>query len=360
MVKKLLVAFLIIFLCGAFIYSRYHFKEKIQVKKLSPVLNVYNWEDYLAPDTIQNFENRFGVKINLETFKDEEELVSALQSNPADFDVIIVSDALKDLIEERLLAPINFKNIPNFKNIDPKFINLYYDPGNRYSVPYLWGTTGIAYNTKYVQEKVDSWSVLWNPEYKGKISMLDTPYEVIFVALKYLGYSLNTFNLSYFEEAGKKIIEQKPLLSGYEDIESIKNDLIAEKIWIAHIYSGEAMYAANENDSIRYVIPKEGASIWIDNLCIPRDARHKYTAEVFINYILEPKVSADIANYLRYANCNLAAKPYTSKEILNNPDLYPPQETLKRCEFYEKIGDPKDVTRREQMINKIWSEVKSE
>ncbi len=327
-------------------------------KKLSKVLNVYNWEDYFGETTLSDFEKKFGVKVNLETFSDEEELIASLRSNPGKYDVIITSgDNIRECKEMRLLTEIDLKNIPNLKNIDPKFRNPAYDPGHRYSVPYLWGTTGMVVNRTFIKDDGDSWSILWNPKYEGKIAMLNSPDEVMVAALKYLGYPLNTRDPSKLEKARQKLLEQNPLITGYLDAIFIRDKTISNEIWAAQVYSGEGMFAADKNEALEYIIPKEGASIWIDCLAIPRDAKHKYTAEVFINYILDPKVSAKIANYLWYANCNIAARAYTQEEILKSPSLYPPEEILKKCEFFHPVGSTEQEARFYQILYKVWSEL---
>ncbi|MGB2660794.1 MAG: spermidine/putrescine ABC transporter substrate-binding protein [Candidatus Omnitrophota bacterium] len=320
-------------------------------------MNVYNREDYFAPDTLDNFEKKFGIKINLKTFEDEELMLSEIQSNPRKFDVVIASDNIvRELRQTRLLTEIDSNNIPNLKNIDKKFLDPSYDPGNRYSVPYLWGTTGIVINRAFIRGDEESWAVLWNPEYKKKIAMLNNGFEVIGSTLKYLGYSLNTSDVSELEEAKKKLLEQSPIIAGYLGAIEARNKLISGELWAVQQHSGEGMFAIDENEDLEYFIPKEGAAIRVDSMMIPRDAKHKYTAEVFINYILDPKVSADIANYLWYANCNAAAAPLTDKEILESPFLYPDEGTLKRCEFYIE-GNGEEQRIKEQTVNRIWSEL---
>ena len=168
---------------------------------------------------------------------------------------------------------------------------------------------------------------------------------------------MNDSDISKLEQEGQKLLEQKPLLAGYLDPIEIRDRLVSNKLWAAQIYSGDGMFAADKNKAVEYFVPKEGAAMWVDCLSIPRDAKHKYTAEIFINYILEPKVSAKIANYLWYANCNIAARPYTLKEILKSPSLYPSEEALKKCEFFKPVGTKEEVRRAEEMINKIWSEL---
>ena len=328
-------------------------------KKLSKILNVYNWEDYFGSTTVSDFEKKFGVKVNLETFDDEEEMVSSLQSHPEKYDIIITSgDEIRELVKMRMLAEIDLENIPNLKNIEQRFRNPYYDPGHRHSVPYLWGTTGIVVNRSFIKDKEDSWPLLWNSKYKGKIAMLNNPDEVIGAALKYLGYSVNTNDPSKLDKARQKLFDQRPLLAGYLDCITLREKLISGELWAAQIYSGEGMFAVDKLEPLEYIIPKEGAAMWVDCLAIPRDAKHKYTAEVFINYILSPEISAEIANYLWYANCNQAARAFTQEEILKSPSLYPSKKTLKNCEFFRPVGTAEEEKRTRQIINKIWSELR--
>jgi len=354
--KKLVIWILLVIFIGVLGCGKP--KEKVAEKKLSPVLNVYNWDDYFAPTTLKDFEKKFGVKVNLKIFEDEEEMLSELQAHPERHDVIITSDdSIRELVQMKLLAEIDLDNIPNLKNIEDRFRNPNYDLGHRHSVPYLWGTTGIAVNRTFIKEDGESWSILWNPKYKGKIAMLNNPDGVIGVASKYLGHSVNTVEPSKIEVERQKLLEQKPLLAGYFDPMTIRDKLISNELWAAQIYSGEGMYADDKNEAVEYFVPKEGAAVWVDCLAIPRDAKHKHTAEVFINYILDPQVSAKIANYTWYANCNIAARPYTKKEILESPSLYPSEEVLKKCEFFQPMGTAEEQEKAQQLINKIWAEL---
>src|SRR3989339_228630 len=264
-------------------------------------LNIYNWEDYLGETTIADFEKEFGVKVNLFTFEDE-------------------------------------------------YFILWYDSENNYSVPYLWGTTGIIFNTKYIPEDTDSWSILFNEQYKGKIAMLNNNEEVIGAALKYLNYPFMAKSIEQLEEAKLIAEKQKDIISGYEDVVAIRSEMIDEKLWVAQIYSGEALYAMNENKNLKYIIPREGAEVWIDNLAIPSEAKNKETAEKFINFILRPDISADIANYLWYANTNDAAREFTNAEILEDEALYPPQDILEKLEYLKP-------NKFNNEYNKIWSQL---
>ncbi len=330
--------------------------KKPKDQNLSEELVIYNWEDYFGETTIKDFEKEFRVKVILETFKEEEELLSGLTAHPDKYDLFVVSgDSVAEMIEMRLLANIDLNNIPNIEHIDSKYLNRENDPDNKHSIPYLWGTTGIAVNRKFITEGDDSWSILWNPEYKGKIAMLNSHEEVVGAALKYLGYSLNSSNAEELNAARNKLLQQKPLVVGYLDAMAVRDKMISNELWATHIYSGDGMAAADENEDIEYIIPREGAAVWIDNFCISRDAKHKYTAEVFINYVLRPKVSAKIANYLWYANSNISARPYTDKEILESSSLYPPQEVLDKCEFFKGSATDEEEATTMRIINEIWA-----
>ena len=334
-------------------------EAKAEEKESSKVLNVYNWEDYFGETTLSDFEKTFGVKVNLETFEDEEELSSNLLSYPTKYDVIVTSGAqIRDFIQVGRLAEINVASIPNLKHIDPRFRNPTYDPGHKHSVPYLWGTTGVAVNRKFVKGDENTWSILWNPKYEGKIAMLNNPEEVIGAALKYLGYSLNTRDPFKLHEAKEKLIEQNRLITGYLDVMTIQKKLVSNELWAAQIYSGEGVSASDKNEDLEYIIPEQGGAMWVDCLAIPKGAKHKDTAVVFINYILEPKVSAQIANYLWYANCNQAARPHTEEEILKSPSLYPPADTLEKCEFFLEPGSTEEETRYNEMVYKTWAELR--
>ncbi len=356
MKNKIIVACVVLAIVSSFVLMYFQFgKKSIEPKEqLSSVLNVYNWEDYFGTSTIADFEKEFGVKINLTTFDSEDAMLSAVQSDTTKYDVVIASDILiKEMINMKLLSQLDMTNIPNFKNIGNEFKNSFYDPESKYAIPYMWGTSGIAINHKYIEETEPSWSILWNPKYQGKISMLNNMQDVIGATLRYLGYSANSVNPTELEQAKQLLLKQRPLLRGYDDDLTIKNDLISEKLWASHTYSGSGSSAANENENIEYVIPKEGGFIWVDNLIIPSGAQHKYTAEVFINFILRPDVSAKIANYIWYANTNEAAREFTNKEILEDTILYPSDEVRKKLEFSGYFAGNEAVA----TYNQIWAEL---
>ncbi|MFH0836930.1 MAG: spermidine/putrescine ABC transporter substrate-binding protein [Candidatus Aenigmatarchaeota archaeon] len=320
-------------------------------KKLSSELNILNWEDYFYPNFIEEFHEKYGVTINIFTFDEEDYMISELETKPGSYDFVIASDAVvRDLIAVKALAPIDKNNIPNLNNLDHSFLDKSFDPDNKYSIPYLWGTTGIAYNASAVSENVTSWSSLWDDSFAGRIAMIDNKDEVIGVALNYLGYSINPTNLSQLSEAEKILIEQKDIITGYFGSRDIVDGLISGSFVISLCYNGDALYASERNEDIVYTIPDEGAALWIDCMVIPVDSPHKYTAEIFINYLLEPHVSANITNYQWYANPNMAAKPYIDDEILDNEGVFLSDDILENCEFFEVL-DSGLVNE----MNHIWS-----
>jgi spermidine/putrescine transport system substrate-binding protein len=315
-------------------------------------LNVYNWADYLAPTAPEDFEREYGIKVNLMTYNDEEEMLAAVQSNPGKYDVVFPGDELLyRMIMLKLLSPLDHTNLPNLKNMDTRFLDLSYDPGNIYSTPYSYGFTGIAYNTKYITEPVDSWGILWDERYQGHIAMLNNLYTDIGLTLKYLGYSVSSKNTDELEQARLKLLEQKHLIVGYLDPTTIVKKLASEEIWLAMCYNGDAIYAAENNPNIRLALPKEGADLWMDFVAIPRDALHKQAAELFINYLMRPDVQASFCNCYGYACLNRAAidAGLIDPEDLNNPAIYPPTDKL---EPFQYTGGAN------RLYQQIWAEIR--
>jgi spermidine/putrescine transport system substrate-binding protein len=207
----------------------------------------------------------------------------------------------------------------------------------------------MVVNTKYVKENTDSWQVLFDKRYKGKLAMLNNSFEVSSVASKLLGYSINDTSNEKFSKLTPMLHEQKPLLQGYMDVMTIKDLLIEEKLWAAQIYSGEGLAAVDENENLAYVIPKEGAPIWIDYFAVPRFAQHKEEAHIFLNYILRPEVNAAIASELWYATPNEAATPHMDPEVTQSPSVYPPPAIRARCEFFMDTGEATPI------FTKLWT-----
>ncbi len=302
-------------------------------------LNVYNWGAYIGETTIQDFEKSTGIKVNYSTYSSNEEMLGKLLSSEASYDVVFPSDYMvKQMIDKDLLHPINFALIPNIKNIDSKFKNLPFDPESKFSVPYLYGTCGIGYNKKMVNDRVSGFGILANKRYKNKIIVLDDMRFTIGAALKYLGFSANSTNPNELDRATALLIEIKKNIHSFSVTNYI--DLLAnEKVSIAFGYSAGVFQARVQNPSIEYAIPSEGAIIYVDNVCIPKNAQNIEEAALFINFILDAKNSAQITNTVYSASPNEAALPFINKEIQENTSIFPDKETLQKSEFLKGLGD---------------------
>lgn len=321
---------------------------------LDKELNMFNWTEYLPQSVIDGFEKEFGVKVNYDTYSSNEEMQAKLQAGASGYDIVVPSDYMVNvLIKQGLLEPLSKAEIPNLKNVGQEFLDQPFDPGNRYTVPYMWGTTGLAVNSEKVKEPITSFNDLWNPKFKGRIVLLDDSREVIGMALKALGYSRNSTDPKQLEASKKKLQELMPLVKAF-DSDSPKSLLLSGEVWLGLVWSGEAALANQENPHIVYVLPKEGGGRWQDNLAIPKGARHKRTAEVFINYLLRPEVSAELSQAFPYGNPNVVSHKLTPPEILKNPASYPPSDMLGKAEWLKDVGSAT------VLYDRIWTEVKGE
>jgi spermidine/putrescine-binding protein len=327
-------------------------------QELAEELHLYNWSEYIDPEIFDEFEAEFGVKVTEDTFSSNEDLLAKLQAGATGYDIIVPSDYMvKIMTELDLLAEINYDNIPNFANIDEKFRDPPYDPGNKYSIPYQWGTTGIGYDTNVFEEPPNSWAYLFDPElasqYAGRMTMLNDSREVIGAALKYLGYPLNSTDEQQLEEAKQLLLQQKEWVAAY-DSDDFGGQIASGNAVIGHGWSGGYFMAALDADNVWYVIPNEGGVIWTDNLAIPKSAPSQYTAEVFINYLLRPEVGAKITNFTWYGSPNKASNEFIDPEILEEPGIYPPQEVMDKLEFLRDVGEATTL------YDRIWTELKTE
>ncbi len=325
--------------------------------KLAKELHLYNWSEYIEPEVLADFEEEFGVKVIEDTFANNEELLAKLQAGAGGYDVIVPSDYMVEImVEEGLLAELDHANLENIKNLDAKFAKPPYDPELIYCVPYLWGTTGIGYNADVFEDPPDSWAYLFDPEmaaeYSGQLTMLNDVREAMGAALKYLGYSLNSTNEEELAAARDLLIQQKQWVYAY-DAEQYEDLLSSDETVIAHGWSGDFFMVAEEDERIWYAIPQEGGTIWADNLCIPKGAPNQYTAEVFINYLLRPEVSAANSNFTWYASPNAGAADFIDAEVLEEPAIYPPPEVMARLEWLEDVGEATPLYER------MWTEVKA-
>src|SRR6185295_10196744 len=316
-------------------------------------LNIYIWSNYLPESVIAEFERRYDAKVNIELYDSNEALLAKLQSGGASYDIIVPSDYMVTVLREQgLLQELNLDVLTNFSNLDPQFARLSYDPTNQYSIPYMWGTTGIAYRKDKILTPVDSWAALWDIRYKDRIAMLDDVREPLGAALKSLGKSENTTDASDIQSAAMLLMEQKPLVKAY-DSGGFDQMLLSGDVWIAQAYSGQIAKAIADDLNIGYVIPKEGCTIFVDNVCIPRRASHVELAHEFINFVLEARIAADIANGTGYSSVNNAARRLIRPELLANEAAYPPKDALERCELIKEIGPAISI------YDRWWTEVKS-
>ncbi len=320
-----------------------------------PQLNIYIWSDYLSPRLINGFERECHCHVNYDYYDSNEALLAKLQAGNSGYDLVVPSDYMVQiLIQQGLLAPLDKSKLPNiWKNVDPRFLGLPFDPHNDYSVPYAWGTTGLAYRSDLVKAKVDSWDVMFNPRYAGHILLLDDMREVFGMALKKLGYSLNSTDPEQIRQARDLLMKEKPLVRGYNS-SNFEQDLVAGDAWIAQAYNGNLTFAMRDEPSIRYVIPKEGCTISVDCACIPRDAVHTKLALEFINYFHRPEVAAEFINDCGFNTPNMLAPRYVDKWLLRNQAVFPDPASLGHCEFMREIGPAV------KLYDRYWTEIKAQ
>ena len=319
-------------------------------------VNVCSWGEYIETDLIGQFEEETDIKVNYTTTESNETLYSLLKTGGSSYDVIVPSDyMISRLIDEGMLEEVNFRNVPNFSLIGDNFKNLPYDPENRYSVPYTWGTTGIIYNTKFVKGPVDSWAVLFDERYKGEILMIDNPRDAMAVALKYLGYSLNTTDRDELQKAYELLRSQKPILQGYV-MDQIFDKLESGEAVLGVYYAGDYLAMKENNPDLAFSFPKEGSNYFVDAMCIPKGARHKKEAEAWMNFMCTTEACMANMDYLWYGSANPKAMDAYLPEMPPEDAavLDPSEETLSRCEMFVNL--PKDIL---ALYDELWVLLKS-
>ena len=318
---------------------------------------VYNWGEYIDPEVLDMFEEETGISVVYEEFETNESMYPKVQAGAVAYDVVCPSDyMIQRMIENNLLDEINFDNIPNLKHIGKQYLeqSKSFDPQNKYSVPYCWGTVGILYNKTMVDEPIDSWSVLWDEKYEDQILMQNSVRDAFGIALKYLGYSLNSTDLDELNEAQELLINQKPLVQAYV-VDQVRDKMISNEAAIGVIYSGEAIYTQSENSDLEYVVPKEGSNVWIDSWVIPKNARNKANAEAFINFLCRPDIAKLNFDYITYSTPNTAARDLIEDDAIRNSTIAFPDDTiLERCETFQYLG-----TKFDGIYNDLWREIKS-
>ena len=318
---------------------------------------VYNWGEYIDPDTIDMFEEETGIKVIYDEFETNEIMYPKVESGTSNYDVLCPSDyMIEKLIENDLLAEINFDNIPNKDNIGQQYYeqSKSFDPENKYSVPYCFGTVGLLYNKTMVDEPIDSWNVLWDEKYAGNVLMQDSVRDAFMVSLKRLGYSMNTLDTTQLEQARDELITQKPLTQAYV-VDQVRDKMIGNEAAIGVIYSGEAIYTQRENDDLEYVIPKEGTNVWIDSWVIPKASKNKENAEAFINFMCREDIALMNFEYITYSTPNDAARALIEDEAIRNSDIaFPDLSLYENLETFKYLGSEGD-----EMYNEYWKQVKS-
>lgn len=329
-------------------------------------LYVYNWGEYIDEEVISQFEQETGITVIYDMFETNEEMYPVIEAGGVSYDVVCPSDyMIQKMRENDLLAEINFDNVPNIEQIDPVYIQMSkaFDPENKYSVPYCWGTVGILYNTKRLAElgvePPKKWADLWDERLSGEILMQDSVRDAFMVALKKNGYSMNSTDEKELQEAKQLLIDQKPLVQAYV-IDQVRDKMIGGEAAVGVIYSGEMLYIQEEianlglDYELEYVLPEEGTNLWLDSWVIPKNAKNKENAEKWIDFLCRPEIAKANFEYITYPTPNKGAFELLDSEIQNNKAVFPDIDSLQNSEVFMYLGDEADA-----VYNDLWKEVKS-
>ena len=319
---------------------------------------VYNWGEYIDPETLDMFEKETGIQVIYDEFDTNETMYPKVEAGASNYDVVCPSDyMIQKMIDNDLLQELNWDNIPNAKaNIGAQYYEQSeaFDPGNRYAVPYCWGTVGILYNKTMVDEPVTSWSILWDEKYADSILMQDSVRDLFMVGLKSLGYSMNSTDEKELNEAKDLLIQQKPLVQAYV-IDQVRDKMIGNEAALGVIYSGEAIFTQRENPDLEYVIPKEGTNVWIDGWVIPKNAANVENAEKFIDFMCRGDIALLNFDYITYSTPNTAAQALIEDDDIRNSKIaFPDLSQYDGLETFSYLGDDADT-----LYNDLWKEIKS-
>ena len=337
------------------------FTAKAAAADTGVTINVYNWGQYISDgtdgylDVNAAFTEATGIEVNYMTFDTNESLYTKLKTGGSSYDIIVPSDYMAGrLIDEGLVQKLDFSNIPNYQYINESYKNTAYDPDNAYSVPYTWGTVGVIYNKKYVDEAdIGSWDLLWNEKYAGKILMFDNNRDAFAIAESRLGYSLNTTDSVALTACAELLKQQKPVVQQYV-MDQIFDKMTREEAWIAPYYAGDYLTMLEDNPDLGFFFPEEGFNLFIDCLMIPSSSEHKAEAEAYINFLLSPEVCGENLDYLGYSAPEDAAKEYMDPEVSSSEIAYPSAETLARSEAFLYLP-----TESNQLMDSLWLDVKT-
>lgn len=319
---------------------------------------VYNWGEYIDEETLRMFEEETGIEVVYDEYETNEIMYPKVEAGASQYDVICPSDYMvQKMIDNDMLTELNWDNLPNAKaNIGAQYYEQAegFDSGNKYCVPYCWGTVGILYNTTMVDEPVTSWSILWDEKYADNILMQESVRDLFMVALKELGYSMNSTDKQELEEAKDLLIKQAPLVQAYV-IDQVRDKMIGGEAALGVIYSGEAIYTQRENPDLAYVIPEEGTNVWIDGWVIPKNAPNKENAEKFIDFMCRGDIALLNFEYITYSTPNTAAQALIEDEDIRNSEIaFPDLSKYNNLEVFSYLGED-----AEALYNELWKEVKS-
>jgi spermidine/putrescine transport system substrate-binding protein len=330
------------------------------------ILHLFNWNNYVAPETLERFREFCNCRLSQDYYSDNEEMLAKLAAGAAGYDLIVpTGNAMDTLIRQGVLSPLDKSLLPDFKNINPAYLDTTFDPGNKYSVPYAYTITLIGFNREKLETlglPTDTWAVIFEPEHlekmKGRVTVLDSPRELMAAALKYLGYSVNDIDEHHWKQAAELILRAKPYWAAFNNTSYVR-ELAAGNLWLAHGYSNDMFQAAHDaaktgrGFTIEYSTPKEGAVLALDSMVLHRSGNRPDLAHRFINFMLEGKNAAELTNLIGSGNPNMAAMPYIKPEIANNKAIFPDQELLARLEML------RDLDRKQRrLLSRLWTEIK--
>ena len=380
--KRFSVAALVILMCGSLFtgcsseVEDIEEEEEVEVQTLTVAdeeyykrfyddgisINVYNWGEYISDGSDEGtlnvnaeFTKLTGIKVNYTNYATNEELYAKLKGGGASYDIIIPSDyMISRMIKEEMILPLDMSNIPNYKYIGEAYKNQAFDPENEYSVPYFWGTVGIIYDTTLIEEENIDWDILWNEDYADRILMFDNPRDAFAIAELRLGYSLNTENEKELEAAAELLKEQKKVVQAYV-MDEIFDKMGAGEALIAPYYAGDAVTLMAEYEDLGFVIPESGTNLFIDGICIPKGAKQKEAAEMYINFLCEPDIAYSNTYYVGYSTPNTVAYEMLDEETKNDGISYLPDEYLmSNTTVFRNLSDDAN-----QKMQDLWTELKS-
>lgn len=352
--KKLLAATIaLIAVIAGLIAWNHQLTAKQSTTSATKTLVIYNWGDYIDPSLIKKFEKQTGYQVDYETFDSNEAMLTKIEQGGTRYDLVVPSEyTIQRMKKEHLIQPLNLREIPNMKYLAPQFLNQNFDPHNKYSVPYFWGTLGIIYNDQLVKNPPKHWTDLWKPEYRNQEMLYDSARDMMAIALITQGHSVNTTNTGELQAAEQKL---RGLSGNTKAVvaDEMKMYMKQDEAAIGITYSGDAAEMMAVNHHLHYVVPSEGSNIWYDNFVIPKSAKNVKAANAFINFMLEPKNAAQNAKYVGYATPNQGAMKYLDKSVTNNKAFYPDKQTMKHLQVYRDL--PKKVN---QEYNDLFLEFK--